>query len=127
MAHTLKLRTIPGQFGICKLKPEESIPSWTTSGNIWSITRRETELSVVCLQENIPKEINAERNWRMLQIVGPLAFEMVGVLSSLTIPLAERGLSIITLSTYETDLILVKEKSFEVACHTLTKAGHIIT
>jgi uncharacterized protein len=127
MAHTLKLRTIPGQFGICKLQPEESIPFWATSGKIWSVTRNATELSIVCLQENIPQDVKAEGDWRILEVIGPFPFEMVGVLSSLATPLAEKGVSILTLSTFETDFILVKEKSLEIACQTLTKAGHIIT
>jgi hypothetical protein len=51
---------------------------------------------------------------------------MVGVLSSLLIPLAEAGVSIFALSTFETDLILVREKSFKAACRALTHAGYII-
>lgn len=127
MVHTLKLRTIPGQFAICKLQPGDSIPSWVTSGKIWSVTRTATELSVVCQQEYLPRDVEFEGNWRILEVVGPLPFEMVGVLSSLATPLAEKGVSIFTLSTYETDLILVREKSFEITCQTLTHAGHIIT
>jgi hypothetical protein len=127
MAHILKLRTIPGQFAICKLQPGESIPFWAISGKIWSVTQTETELSIICLQENLPRDVKAEENWRILEVIGPFPFEMVGVLSSLATPLAEKGVSILTLSTFETDLILVKEESFEIACQTLTKAGHIIT
>jgi hypothetical protein len=127
MAHALKLRTIPDRFAICKLQSGESVPSWAISGKIWSVTRTATELSIVCIQENIPQDVKAEGNWRMLEVIGPLPFEMVGVLSSLATPLAENGVSIFTLSTFETDLILVKEKSFKLACQTLTKAGHIIT
>jgi hypothetical protein len=127
MAHALKLRMISGQFAICKLQPGESIPSWAISGKIWSVTQTVTELSIVCRQENIPQDVKAEGNWRILEVVGPLPFEMVGVLSALANPLAEKGVSIFTLSTFETDLILVQERSFEIACQTLIKAGHIIT
>ena len=127
MTHTLQLRTIPGQFAICKLHPGDSIPLWAISGKIWSVTRTATELSIVCPQGSVPQNVEVEQNWRVLQVVGPLPFEMVGVLSSLVTPLAETGVSIFTLSTFETDLILVREKSFEVACQALTQAGHIIT
>ena len=127
MSHTLRLRAIHGQFAICKLQPEDSIPLWATSGPVWSVTRTATELSVVCSQEKLPQNIEAERNWRILETVGPLPFEMVGVLSSLAVPLTEAGVSVFALSTFETDLILVREKSFEIACQVLNKAGHIIT
>jgi hypothetical protein len=127
MAHKLQLRTIPGQFAICRLHPEDSIPPWAISGQIWSVTRTASELSVVCSQDSLPQNVEAERNWRALQVVGPLPFEMVGVLSSLLIPLMEAGVSIFALSTFETDFILVREKSFEAACQALTQAGHVIT
>ena len=126
MTHILELRTIPGQFGICKLQSGESIPLWAMSGNFWSVTRTENEISVVCPQEHLPRDVKVERNWRVLQVVGPLSFEMTGILLSLTAPLADAGVSIYSVSTFETDLILIQEKSFEIACRALTKAGHKI-
>jgi len=51
---------------------------------------------------------------------------MVGVLSSLTVPLTDAGVSIFVLSTYETDFVLVRDESFEVACRVLMQAGHEI-
>ena len=126
MTHTLELRTISGRFGICKLQPGDSIPPWAISGKLWSVTRTDAGISVVCSQENIPRGVEAERNWRVLEVVGPLSFEMVGVLLSLATPLAEAGVSIYSVSTFETDLILIREESFETACRALTKAGHKI-
>jgi hypothetical protein len=126
MAHKLRLRRIPEKFAICKLLPGDSIPPWAISGQIWSVTRTPTELSVVCRQSDLPQGFEAERDWRALQVIGPLPFEMVGVLSSLAVPLADAGVSIFTITTFETDLILVRERSFEAACQTLVKAGHIV-
>ncbi len=126
MAHKLRLRRIPEKFAICKLLPGDSIPPWAISGQIWSVTRTPTELSLVCGQSKLPTGFVAERDWRALQVVGPLPFEMVGVLSSLAIPLADAGVSIFAVSTFETDLILVREQSFEAACQILVKAGHIV-
>ena len=126
MTHMLELRTISGQFGICKLQPGDSIPSWAISGKFWSVTRTDAGISVVCSQENMPQGVEAERNWRVLEVVGPLSFEMVGYLLSLAMPLAEAGVSIYSVSTFETDLILIQEESFEIACRALTKAGHKI-
>jgi hypothetical protein len=124
MAHRLKLRRIPEKFAICKLLPGDPIPPWAISGQIWSVTRTPTELSMVCSQSDLPPGFVAERDWRALQVVGPLPFETVGVLSSLAMPLADAGLSIFAISTFETDLILVREQSFEAACQVLVIAGH---
>jgi hypothetical protein len=51
---------------------------------------------------------------------------MIGVLSSLTGPLTDAGISVFVLSTYDTDLILVREEAVAAACKTLMDAGHII-
>lgn len=74
----------------------------------------------------MPGDIVAERGWKALQVEGPLPFDMVGVLSSLTVPLGECGISVFVLSTFDTDLILVRADSFESACQSLIKAGHTI-
>jgi hypothetical protein len=126
MTHKLRLHKIQEKFAICKLPPGDSIPPWAISGQIWSVTRTPSELSMVCVQSNLPPGFEAERDWRALQVIGPLPFEMVGVLSSLAVPLADAGLSIFAISTFETDLILVREQSFEAACHILVKEGHTI-
>jgi hypothetical protein len=126
MAHKLKLRKISEQFAVCRLAQDAPLPSWATSGEIWSVTRTPTELSVVCTQNSLPQNLAAERNWVALQVVGPIPFGMVGVLSSLTVPLADAGVSIFALSTFETDFVLVRNESFEVACRVLMQAGHEI-
>jgi hypothetical protein len=126
MAHKLKLRKISQQFAVCRLAPDAPLPSWATSGEIWSVTRIPTELSVVCTQNSLPQNLAAERNWIALQVVGPIPFGMVGVLSSLTVPLADAGVSIFALSTFETDFVLVRDESFEIACQVLKQAGHEI-
>jgi hypothetical protein len=126
MAHKLRLRRIQERFAICKLPPDDSFPPWAVSGVIWSVTRTPTELSLVCVQANLPAGFAAERDWRALQVVGPLPFEMVGVLASVAAPLADAGVSIFAISTVETDFILVREQSFEKACQILVQGGHLV-
>jgi hypothetical protein len=58
--------------------------------------------------------------------VGPLDFSLTGILVSVARPLAEAGVSIFAISTYETDYVLVKEQSVESAIRTLSTAGHIV-
>jgi len=126
MAYKLRLRKILQQLAVCRLAPDAPLPSWATSGDIWSVTRTPTELSVVCSQNSLPQNLPAERNWVALQVVSPISFGMVGILSSLTVPLADAGVSIFVLSTYETDFVLVRDESFEIASRVLTQAGHKI-
>ena len=122
----MHLQTPPELLAICRLGPNEPVPHWAMSGEFWSVTRTYSELSIVCPQKNLPQEIAAERNWRVLKVIGPLPFDMVGVLSSLTAPLAEAGISVFALATYDTDYLLIRTDGFEAACQALVKAGHII-
>jgi uncharacterized protein len=126
MTRTFHLRKIDETFAICKLTPGDPLPPWATSGKIWSITHTPSELSIVCPQGNLPQDIEAELNWRALQVVGQLSFEMVGVLSSLTASLAEAAISVFAISTFDVDFILVRGESFEAACQALIKAGNTV-
>jgi hypothetical protein len=58
---------------------------------------------------------------------GPLEFNAVGILASLAGPLAESGVSIIAISTYLTDYILVRQKDLQRAVNTLQNNGHTIS
>jgi hypothetical protein len=60
-----------------------------------------------------------EENWRALFLPGPIPFEATGVLSALAVPLADAGIPIFAISTYDTDYVLVRAKNLERALHVL--------
>jgi hypothetical protein len=60
----------------------------------------------------------------MLQVAGPLEFSMTGVLAAIAAPLADAGVSIFAISTYDTDYVLVKEEMLAKAVGALRAAGH---
>ena len=62
--------------------------------------------------------------WRALEIAGPFAFSETGVLAALAQPLAEAGVSIFAVNTYETDFVLVPEMDLDRAREAITRAGH---
>jgi uncharacterized protein len=124
MDRRFELHLLPGRIAICRLDPEEGSPSWAGSEVLWSVTRTQAETTVVCREENVPDGITCNKNWRCLCIGGVLGFSETGILSSLTAPLAGEGIPVYALSTYSTDLILIKEKDLSRALHVLSAAGH---
>ena len=122
----LRLRALLGRLAVCRLPADVPIPSWALAGGIVSITRTNDELSIVCPEERVPAEVKAERGWRALQVVGPLDFALTGVLAALVVPLAEAGVSIFALSTYDTDYVLVRENDLPRAVTALAHAGHTV-
>jgi hypothetical protein len=84
------------------------------------------ELSVVCDEGDVPPSVErAERGWRVLHVAGPIPFETTGVIASLTGALAEAGVPVFVVSTYDTDLVLVKERDLERAVGALERVATV--
>ena len=121
----LALRVHPGLYSICRLGPDESTPPWSLT-SFCSITRTGEELSVVCSEEAVPPDVQADRGWRLLGVHGPLDLSMVGVLAGLATTLAGAGVSIFTISTFDTDYLLVREQDVDRALDALREARYVV-
>lgn len=123
----LTMKLLKEKFGVCKLDKDELIPEWIQNSKFYSVTKTEDELSIVCSQDSIPKEVKCEKDWRILKVEGPLDFSLIGILSSITTILAEKKISIFAISTYDTDYILVKNEEVDNAVNALSDEKYIIT
>lgn len=124
----LRFTIIPGQFAVCRLHPEATIPDWAVSpSNLMVIARTSDELSIVCRADNVPSGTKAECGWLCLKLIGPFPFSMTGVLACFIAPLAANHVSIFAMATFDTDYVLVKEEFREVALSSLQAAGHQFT
>lgn len=126
MASSLTLLVLKDVFAICRLSPVDACPAWAAGGPFVSVTRTDEELSIVCLQDAVPSEVAGERDWRCLRVAGPLPFTAVGILATLTAPLAAEGISVFTISTFDTDYLFVKSPDFHRTVAVLTRQGHQI-
>ncbi len=122
----LTLEVFPQAFAIAQLARGAQVPGWAEGGALLSLTRTDTELSILCEQRFVPQSVRAQRGFRCLRVIGPLEFSQVGILESLAEPLARAAISIFALSTYDTDYLLVPEKDLEAAPMALFEAGHHI-
>jgi hypothetical protein len=112
---TLKLH--PGELSVVRLSPDFGLPAWLdfAARPLVSVTFAANELSIVCPSNLVPHGHRAEGPWRAFEIEGPIEFALTGVLASVLSPLADAGLSIFALSTYDTDWILVRREGFAAA------------
>jgi hypothetical protein len=113
---------LDGAFAVCRLAPDGAWPH-PSAGPLFSVTRTEDELSVVCLEADAPAGARVEGGWRALKLHGPIPFEQVGVLAALAGALAGAGLSVFALSTYDTDYLLVRAGDLPGATDALRRAG----
>jgi hypothetical protein len=123
----LPLRVLQGRLAVCRLAPDAAVPAWATASPRFSaVVRTPDELSVLTAESSVPADARAERGWRAFVVRGPLPFDLVGIFAALSRPLAEAGLAIFALSTFDTDYVLVKELDLDAARRALTAAGHTI-
>ena len=113
-----------GRFAVCRLDPGAPVPQPDPGATLYSVTVTADELSVVCPEGHEPTGATIEGGWRLLRLVGPLAFELVGVIASITVPLAGADIGVFVLSTFDTDLVLVKDVDLDAAIDVLGGAGH---
>ncbi len=124
MSRRLRLTLLEPRWAICRLGPDAPIPSWATGGTWLSVTRTADELSIVCEEGRVPPGVTASAGWRCLRLEGPFDLAATGVLASVIDPLAEAGVSVFAMATYDTDYVLVRDEALPAALDALRAAGH---
>ncbi|KGN38965.1 ACT domain-containing protein [Knoellia subterranea] len=123
----LHLMTHPEPLAIARLDAGDE-PSWEwTRGPFASLTRTEHETSIVGLAELVPAGVTTEGPFLGVEVAGPLAFEAVGVMAEILSPLVSAGISVLAMSTFDTDWILVPAGEITTASEAWRKAGLIVT
>ena len=123
----LKLSLLADTYAICGFPATEPVPRWASATPLHAITRTANALTIVCRQDAIPASCPCDRNWRCLRVDGCFDLDQVGVISALSLPLAEAGISIFVISSYDTDYLLIRERKVEEAVSILTGYGHHVT
>jgi hypothetical protein len=109
---------------VCRLSTDAAVPEWAAGPGFVSITRTSDELSIVCAEDRVPAGTGCERGYAAMRVAGTLAPELVGVLVSLAVPLADAGIPILAIGTHDTDYVLVRHADLENAVQALRAAGH---
>src|ERR1700692_1761953 len=123
---SFELSLLAERFTICHLAAGAAVPEWATQGQFFSITRTSEELSVIAEPVLIPERLRTEVSWRVMKVHGPFDLSEVGVLASLVAPLAAAGVSVFTISTFDTDYLLVQSIQLLEAVAALRDAAHTV-
>jgi len=123
---SLNLTILPERFAVCRLQSGADFREPAARSSLFALTRTTDELSLVCSEADAPLEALIEPGWRAFKVTGPLDFALTGILASLANPLADSGVGIFAVSTYDTDYVLVKETDLPRAAQALQAAGHSI-
>ncbi|NRC55703.1 ACT domain-containing protein [Mesorhizobium sediminum] len=124
-SRSIKLRVVPGIYGLARLAGDAPIPDWANGAGFSAIVRADDELTIVCPQDRIPNQVDADRNWRCFRSLGPFAFDATGIVLSLIQPLSTQGVGVFVVCTFDGEHILVPERNWDKSRAFLEGAGHV--
>jgi len=122
----MNLRLLPEAFGILKLTPSQTIPTWATDGSHFFIAQTDDELSIMCPQDCIPDDLTYSADWRCFRVDGDLEFDEIGVVARVSKPLADKGISLFLVSTHDRDYVFVSQNDLNRATHIYQSAGYTV-
>lgn len=120
----ITLEPLADRFSVCKVTDYSGIdltqPFCFTGAT-------DEEYSLVCPEGLVPHNTTErEDGWRGFRIVGKLDFSLIGILTRISGILAEAGIGIFAVSTFNTDYIFTKEEKFEKALDALARQGMVL-
>ncbi len=120
----VQIKKIYQDFSICQVEDYSLV---NLDSEYSFIAKTEEERSLVCITKEVPSNvIRRDDGWKAFCVQGVLDFSLIGILSKISTILAERGISIFAVSTYNTDYILIKDTNYEKALEVLRSSGYEI-
>jgi len=114
----------PTEFAVAQWPPSADLPTALLTGSLFSLTRSEDELSLVCEARLLPESTTHASGWVAFKLHGPFDFGLTGILAAVLNPLRDAGVGIFAISTFDTDYVLVKREQLSEAQAALRSAGH---
>ena len=112
---------------VCRLDAaSHDIEPWMQQGAFWSVSRTPEELSVVCSAAVVPDGVRREGPFAAFMVEGPLDFALTGIVSRLSAAMADAGIPVFVVSTFDTDYVLIAADRAEQAALTWQRAGFAV-
>lgn len=120
----MKIRKIHQEFSVCQV---ENYSLVNLDSKYCFLGKTDQEKSLVCVTNDVPSNvIKRDDGWKAFRIQGILDFSLIGVLSKITTILANNGISIFAISTYNTDYVLIKKENYKRALDLLKSSEYEI-
>lgn len=120
----MQIKKIYHNFSICQVEDYSLV---NLEADYSFIAKTEEERSLVCITKEVPSNvIRRDDGWKAFCVQGVLDFSLIWILSEISTILAEHGISIFAVSTYNTDYILIKDTNYEKALEVLKYSGYEI-
>lgn len=120
----MRLREVPGKFGVAQMAADAPIPDWANGPGFCSIVRADDELTIICHEDRIPDTVPSELGWSCFRSIGPVAFDDAGVLAALISPISNAGIGVFVLCTFDGEHIMCPTNAFQHVKEILAQHGH---
>jgi hypothetical protein len=122
----MKLVMSPQAIAVVRLPVGVPDPEWARGGPLVSVTRTERETSVIVPTSSVPEDVPGPVQGPLVGVYvdEPLDFSQVGILVALLKPLADAGIPVLTVSTYDTDWVLLEASKAAAATSVWRAAGY---
>ncbi|GLP94748.1 ACT domain-containing protein [Paraferrimonas sedimenticola] len=115
----LTLAVLDGEYSIHSLPPNADIPTEVMAQPLYFIGKTQDEVSILVPSSLPLVSDEVESGWKCLEVLGPLGFSMVGIMARVSTTLANANISILAVSTFDTDYVFVKSQRLEEAAKAL--------
>jgi uncharacterized protein len=120
----MKIELLNEKYSVYKLDADHKISIDLLKYSFATITKTKDEISIVCETGLVNEYRKEESGWKILKIIGPLDFGLIGILSKISTILADAKISIFAISTFDTDYIMIKEENIGKSIRVLKKNGY---
>lgn len=97
----MEIKRIEQDFTVCQVKDYSLV---NLDSEYSFIEKTDEEKSLVCITSEVPKNtIQRDDGWKAFRIQGVLDFSLIGILAKIATILADNGISIFAVSTYNTE------------------------
>ena len=118
----MEIEALNFDFTVCKVRDYRKV---CLEDEFCFIGKTDRENSLVCRTESVPDNVlEREDGWRAFRMQGILDFSLVGILAEIAGLLAQQGISIFAVSTFDTDYVFTKRENFSKALEVLSRAGY---
>ena len=120
----MEIKRIEQDFTVCQVKDYSLV---NLDSEYSFIEKTDEEKSLVCITSEVPENtIQRDDGWKAFRIQGVLDFSLIGILAKIATVLADNGISIFAISTYNTDYVLIKKENYQKALDILQTTGYKI-
>jgi hypothetical protein len=122
----MRLVMSPQAIAVVKLPVGVPDPEWARGGPLVSVTRTASETSVIVPTSSVPEDVPGPVKGPLVGVYvdDHLEFSQVGILVGLLKPLADAGIPVLTVSTYDTDWVLLEASRAPAATSVWRAAGY---